>query len=169
MATTVKRRKQRQLRGQRRFAALLQQKVNGEEGIEHKTVPIHHLSYASAPSTDGTVLVALAGLAVLHLGEDSEKRVVPVLRDHGQPFFGTALLHALHAQVALAGSRVSQEERIGWLAVREEEEEYDLHCIVDSENLDVFDSLRFPLVGEAMFVQCEEDASTPVRRYGNLM
>lgn len=107
MATTVKRRKQRQLRGQRRFAALLQQKVNGEEGIEHKTVPIHHLSYASAPSTDGTVLVALAGLAVLHLGEDGEKRVVPVLRDHGQPFFGTALLHTLHAQVALAGGRVS--------------------------------------------------------------
>lgn len=53
--------------------------------------------------------------------------------------------------------------------MREEEEEYDLHCIVDSENLDVFDSLRFPLVGETMFVQCEEDASTPVRRYGNLM
>ena len=169
MATTVKQHKQRQLRGQRRFATLLQKKVNGEEGIENKTIPIHHLAYASVHPTDCTVLVALAGLAVLHLGEDGEERVVAILRDHRQSFFGTALLHALHAQVALAVGGVSQEERIGWLAVRGGEEEYDLHCIVDSENLDVFDSLRFPLVGEAVFVQCEEDASTPVRRNGNLM
>ena len=47
--------------------------------------------------------------------------------------------------------------------------DYDLHCIVDSENLDEFDSLLLPLKHEMVLVQGRKHAATAVRGEGDLV
>ena len=115
MATTLHVLSALQLSRQRRGGALRKQEIQAEQRVKHEPITENHLTYSSRLGLRLTVLVALARLAVLHLRADRQQRAARVLRNHRQLFFGTALLHTLHAHVILVKHRIAQEQRICWL------------------------------------------------------